>query len=148
MIEIVESVVIAAPLGKVWQTFTDLTCWADWNSVLTGVQGERNSCIVGEGSFRCCIRPYGVPVFFKAEIAEFEPLRRVVWTTARHGVKSRHEFLFEEEGGEARVLSREHLTGILVRLGGIYFLLPQFRKMTATFLEELKKGAEQGGEGR
>ena len=85
-------------------------------------------------------------MFFEAEIEEFEPLRRVVWKTSRHGVKSWHEFLFQEADGGARVLSREHLTGIVVLLGGIYLLLPKLRGMTATFLEELKRGAEKMGE--
>lgn len=144
MVEIIESVGIAAPLEKVWRTFTDLTCWADWNSVLTGVEGEKNACIVEDGSFRCCIRPYGVPVFFKARITDFEPLRRVVWATGRHGVHSRHEFLFEKDGERSRVLSRERLTGITVRLGAVRIFLPQFREMTRTFLEQLREGAEKG----
>jgi uncharacterized protein YndB with AHSA1/START domain len=29
-----ESIFINAPIDKVWQTFTDLTCWRQWNSVL------------------------------------------------------------------------------------------------------------------
>ena len=143
MVRIDEQIHVAAPLERVWQTFTDLTCWQDWNSVLTQVEPKGEAYLLPGGRFRCCIRPYAVPVFFEARIEEVVPLKRVLWTARRLGLQGRHEFLFEPEADGVRVVSREVLTGFPVLLGGLFFPVGRFKRITSTFLRELKAGAEQ-----
>lgn len=143
MVRIEESVWVAAALDRVWGTFTDLTCWPDWNSVLTKAEATDESCLLAGRSFRCCIRPYAVPVFFQAKVEQIVPREKVLWTAKRFGLRGRHEFLFEPEGDGVRVVSREVLTGFPVLLGGLFFPVGRFRRITATFLRELKEGAER-----
>ena len=38
-----ELVSINAPLDKVWKSFTDLTCWQNWNSVMKDVASDSPS---------------------------------------------------------------------------------------------------------
>ena len=143
MVRIDEHIHVAAPVERVWETFTDLTCWQDWNSVLTQVEAGGEACLLAGGRFRCCIRPYAVPVFFEARIEEVVPLKRVLWTARRFGLQGRHEFLFEPEAEGVLVVSREVLTGFPVLLGGLFFPVGRFKRITSTFLRELKAGAEQ-----
>jgi uncharacterized membrane protein len=144
MIRMDDDIEIDASLEKVWETFTDLTCWADWNSVLTDVKPSSGTCIEAGGSFTCCVSPYGVPVFFEAKIVEMEPMKRVVWTGARHMVRARHEFLFRSKGGKVTVSSREVLTGIPLIFGGLFFPAGKFRRIKKNFLEDLRNSAERG----
>lgn len=143
MVRIEEHISVAAPLDRVWETFIDLTCWQDWNSVLTNVEATGEACLLAAGSFRCCIRPYAVPVFFEARVEEVLPRRKVLWTAKRFGLRGRHEFLFDPEGDGVLVVSREVLTGFPVVLGGLFFPVGRFKRITSTFLRELKEGAEQ-----
>ena len=143
MVCIEDEVEIGAPLEKVWASFTDLTCWADWNTVLTKVQPHSGSCIDAGGHFACCVTPFGVPVFFETRIDEISPMERIVWTGSKYMIRGRHEFLFTENDGKVRLFSREVLTGLPVAFGGIFFPLWRFRTLTREFLEDLKKYAEE-----
>jgi hypothetical protein len=142
MVSIEDEVVISASLEKVWESFTDLTCWADWNSVLTKVKPHSGSCIDADGSFTCCVTPFGVPVFFETRIDEISPMERIVWTGSKYMIRGRHEFLFTEKDGRVRLFSREVLSGPPVAFGGIFFPLWRFRTLTREFLEGIRKYAE------
>lgn len=142
MIRMDGEIEIDASLERVWSTFTDLTCWADWNSVLTDVKPGSGTCIDEGGGFVCCVRPYGVPVFFEARIEEVEPMRRIVWTGAKHMVRGRNEFLFRERPGGVTVTSYEVLRGLPVAFGGLFFPVAKFRRLKKEFLRDLKAYAE------
>jgi uncharacterized membrane protein len=146
MVCIEDEVEIDAALEKVWESFTDLTCWANWNSVLTNVQSHSGSCIDADGHFTCCVTPFWVPVFFETRINELSPMERIVWTGSKYMIHGRHEFLFTEEDGKVRLFSREVLRGLPVAFGGIFFPLGKFRTLTREFLEGLKKYAEEGNQ--
>jgi uncharacterized protein YndB with AHSA1/START domain len=142
MVCIEDEVEINAALEKVWEAFTDLTCWADWNSVLTNVQPHTGNCIDADGQFTCCVTPFLVPVFFETRIVEISPMERIVWTGSKYMIHGRHEFLFTEKGGKVRLFSKEVLSGPPVAFGGIFFPLRKFRALTREFLEGLRKYAE------
>lgn len=145
MVCIEEEVEISASLEKVWDSFTNFTCWADWNAVLAQVKSSSGSCLDADGRFSCCISPFGVPVFFEAGVTEITPMKRIVWTGSKYMVRGWHEFLFTEEGEGVRLLSREILSGPPVAFGGLFFPVGRFRRLTKQFLEGLRKYAE--GEG-
>jgi hypothetical protein len=139
-----DEIEIEASLEKVWQAFIDLTCWADWNSVLTDVSPGPAGCIEEGGKFTCCVRPLGFPVFFEAKIEEVEIMKRVVWTGARHMVKGRNEWVFDVRDGRIIVASQEVLTGLPVLFGGLFFPVAKFRRLKESLLADLKKYAEGG----
>lgn len=144
-----ESVMIKAPRERVWETFIDLTCWADWNTVLEEVSGEMGRMQAG-GSFRCCLRPYSFGVYIEPRIESVEPMERIVWTSRKYGVSSYHEYFFREGPEGVEVLSRERLTGLPLILGGLLFPKSKVLEMNAAFLRDLKEHSEhperRGGE--
>ena len=56
-----EVIAIHAPIEKVWNTFTDLTCWRQWNTVIRNVRSEER-CLSNGKEVRCCLRPYVFPI--------------------------------------------------------------------------------------
>ena len=134
-----ESLVIKAPIEKVWQTFIDLSCWADWNTVLTNVTGGDN---ITEGrAFRCSIRPFVFPVYFEPRIQNMKPFQSVTWITRKYGITARHEFLFEKETEGVRIRSREVFSGFIIFVAG-WMLLTKLRELTVVFLKDLKHESE------
>lgn len=136
-----ESVIIDAPLQKVWDTFTDLTCWADWNTVLKDVSPPSSHMEKGS-SFTCSIRPFLFPIHIKPKIEEVIPLEKVVWTGKKYGVTSRHEFQFSKTPEGVRVTSTEELDGSPGGKLGIMFTHGKVTEMTKKLLKDLKEEAE------
>ena len=144
MRRIEESVLIDVPREVAWGMFTDLTCWADWNSVLTRVEtGGQDACLVAESGFSCCLRPFAVPIPFAVRVELVEPPVRLLWVADHWGVRGRHWFYFSEQGGGTRCESVEELSGPTVTLAGPFFPLWRFRELTRRFLADLKAEAEK-----
>ena len=143
MRRIEEVVLVEAPREVVWGAFADLTCWADWNSVLTRVRPGSDACLAGGGGFSCCLRPFAVPIPFSIHVEIAEPPARLLWVADRWGVRGRHWYHFTEVEGGTRCESVEDLSGPTVSLAGPFFPLWRFRELTRRFLEDLKKEAER-----
>ena len=73
-----ESILIASPIEKVWNIFTDLACWSKWNTVMEEVSSESLHSREG-GSFRFCIRPFVIPVYLEPVIEEVVPGKKIAW---------------------------------------------------------------------
>jgi hypothetical protein len=136
-----ESVLIHALPEKVWKTFTDLSCWGDWNTVLRDVSAGGSSIEEG-GRFRCSIRPFFFPVHLDPVIEEVIPREKIVWAGTKYGVSSRHEFIFESDEGGVFVVSRETFSGIAVEAVPALFPEQRIRELTRLFLRDLKEEAE------
>jgi len=134
-----ETIEINAGIGAVWDAFIDLTCWEEWNTVLTNVATESESIREGE-KFSCSLRFFSVPLFLEPEIEEVAPRQKVVWKGEKYGISSRHEFIFTKIDGRVRVTSRETFSGPVLSS----FLLPrrEIRRLTRALLRDLKKASE------
>jgi hypothetical protein len=137
-----ESVIIRAPLKKVWDVFVSFSCWADWNRVLTDVRSQSASLTDGQG-FSCCIRPYLFPVYFSPVVTRVEPQRKIVWTASMYGISSVHEFSFDETPEGVVLVSRENFSGLPMLFGAGRFIRDKVRKLTVSFLDDLRMAAEK-----
>jgi len=137
-----ESVLINAGLKDIWKTFTDLTCWAEWNSVASRAASSSGRIEEGE-RFTFCLRPFSVPVMIEPKIKEVVPLEKVVWTGTKFGIFSRHEFLFQQVANGVLVTSRETFRGLPLLFGGLAFPEGMVRELTVGMLRDLKKAAEK-----
>jgi uncharacterized protein YndB with AHSA1/START domain len=144
-----DAVEIAAPREVVWGAFADLSCWADWNSVLTrAAPADGGAELAAGGRFFCAVRPYWLPVRFAARVEEAVPPGRLLWTVRRLGVHSHHWFHLRESEGGTVLESVEELTGPLVTLAGPFFPLGRLRRLGRRFLEDLKAEAERRASAR
>ena len=147
MRRIEESILIDAPREIAWGVFIDLTCWADWNSVLTGVRAATDTTLAGGDGFSCRLQPFGFPIPFAVHVEIVEAPARLLWVAGRWGVRGRHWFLFADQEGGTRCDSVEDLTGPTVALCGPLFPTWRFRGLTRRFLQDLKSGAERRAAG-
>jgi uncharacterized protein YndB with AHSA1/START domain len=136
------SIEIAAPVTRIWETFSDLSSWHQWNTVLRGVRYHHGSHLTVGTSFTCTIQPFGVPIAFEAVVTEAQPPRSVVWETRKPGLTARHSFLCEEGLHQVRVISREQFHGPAVRAAGPFFPAWRIRALTVALLRDLKTAAE------
>jgi len=136
-----EEILINALLEIVWKTFTDLTCWVNWNSVLKDVSTDHDSIEKGE-TFSCSIRPFILPVHFETFIEEVVLHERVVWSGSKYGIFARHEFIFEKIEERVRVTSRETFKGMTIENMKLIFPGWRIRELTKSLLTDLKEASE------
>jgi len=139
---ITASVTISADINTVWDTLTDLTCWKDWNTVITDVTGEKPRKLTEGRPFNFCIRPFALPVRIEPIVDEVVPYKKITWSGKKFGVLARHDFFFEDSAGGVKVTSVETFTGLKLTL--TWFKLSKWRlySMTSLLLDELKKASE------
>jgi len=138
---ICESILVNAPLKQVWDTFTDLTCWQDWNTVFSHVSSEAARLTEGK-SFKFCIRPFSFPMHIEPVVEELVAGHKIVWSGTKHGFTARHEFLFEEKNGKTLLRSREVFK--LNLLKRLFFHIPgkRLHRLSILMLQDLKYAAE------
>ncbi len=139
--KIEHSVTIHADLDRVWDIFTDLTCWKDWSSVLRNSSSTHDRLTEGR-SFTLSIRPFSIPMQIMPVVEEVVPGKRIVWAGSKCGIQARHEFIFSAESGDVILTSREYFTlGFLRR---ILFHVPKrkLHQLSVQMLRELKTAAE------
>jgi hypothetical protein len=136
-----ESVLINANISKVWQIFTDLTCWRDWNTVMRNVCSDGKSLSHG-CDISCSFRPFLLPVKAIIRVEELKPYERIVWSAKKKGFTARNKFSFQSNEKGVLVTSREAYSGPLVK--SLSFLLPKkkMRTLIKTFLRDLKTASE------
>jgi hypothetical protein len=136
-----ESVTINAPLERVWDVFTDLTCWSDWSTVITGISTETERITEGS-SIKFCIRPFDIPVNLEPVIEEVVPHERIVWQGKKHGIVARHEFTFHAMDGVVTLTSSETFSGFFLSVLKLFFPKKKIRELALLMLNELKNAAE------
>lgn len=138
-----ESILIHASPARVWETFTHITCWNDWNSVLKNVSPEKTEVLAEGGKVRFCIYPFRFPVYFEPVIKEVVPRKKVIWVSGVYGISAHHEFAFSEVEEGVLVTSREGFAGFPVKALGFLFPEWRLRELTVSFLWDLKKASEK-----
>lgn len=137
-----KEVLIDAPLSVVWNVFSRMEDWRQWNQVC------RNCCYLegNEMALDTCFSFEIAPLFFpmrvKPRITKCEPGREVVWTGGRLGVQAEHTFLFSEKNGRVSVLSEEAFKGPLLVFGRLLRVPQRLHRLTEEFMDAIKRQAE------
>jgi hypothetical protein len=139
-----EAIAIHAPIENVWNTFTDLTCWRKWNTVIRNVRSGEHCLSRGE-NLTCCLYPFLFPITVHLRIEELIPHELIVWSVRKKGLNARHEFLFVKENKSVLVTSRETFTGLLSKGSGAFLPKKKMQALTIRFLKDLKKASEERG---
>jgi len=134
---------IAAPVERVWEAFTDLHSWRQWNSVLRDVSTTGAAHLAEGAQFRCSIRVFALPTFFDVAVVEVVPYQRVVWVSDWLGIRARHQFVCNPQAdGGLRLTSHERFSGRTMAIMGPLFPAWRIRQLTAALLRDLKAAVE------
>lgn len=136
-----ETIKIQATMEKVWNTFTDLTRWNEWNTVMSDVVCD-DKCLLNGKDITCCFRPFLFPVRVNIKIHEVVPFQLVAWSAQKKGLFAFHEFFFHKEENGVTVTSKETFSGVLSGAAGFLLPMKRMRELTKTFLKDLKKASE------
>lgn len=109
---------VALPLDELWEAFTDVPSWPEWNPCIRRARvrgGTLRESATLVWTFRAIRRwyPYVMPA--RATIVEVEPRRRVTWEVRAPGLHAFHSYLFDEGPEGSRFGSWEIAEGWLYR---------------------------------
>ncbi len=138
------SIKIDADIETVWNIFTDLTCWQDWNTVINNVSSDHDELTEGK-HFKFCVRPFNLPVYIEPRVHELIPKQKIVWFGKKHGISAHHEFIFSQEDNTVHLTSREKFR--VNPLSRLYFriTMKKLHQMSIDMLQQLKDAAEGAG---
>ncbi len=87
---------INAPLQRVWDVFSDISNWGDWNPVCRECRFETGNSLVKGSCISFELTPVIFPMRIAPEVGHCEPGRKIVWSGSKMGIHAEHEFFFEE----------------------------------------------------
>jgi len=138
-----KSIVVNAPVEKVWKLMLDVASWPQWFPTLK-TAGLVSGDSLAKGSvfyFKLALK--GPALKMKVAVVESEPRKRVAWTGGMLGVHAVHSFDFEAEGQKTKVVSKEVFQGPMVGALKILFNDADLARLHQDWIQALKAAAEK-----
>ncbi|MCU0597837.1 MAG: SRPBCC family protein [Desulfobacterales bacterium] len=139
---IAASIKINAPLSTVWDVFTDIRNWKEWNPVCRECRLEEGDAMACGACFSFELNPMILSIRIKAVIDQFEPGKQVVWSGSRLGIDATHTFTFIENDGHVLLKSEESFSGPLLFLARLIGIPSRLHQLSNRLLESIKQQAE------
>ncbi|MCH7733809.1 MAG: SRPBCC family protein [Chloroflexi bacterium] len=139
--EMTSTVTVNAPFESVWMALTDANRWPEWCRVCPSVSAAPQVWSPGETlSFK--LRMAGIAVPFNVRLTDVESGRRVSWVSTKFTIKAGRTISLEPRDAGVTVTDHKRFSSPVVPVGVYY---PQFliRRMTESWLEDLKAEAER-----
>ncbi|MDH3557925.1 MAG: SRPBCC family protein [Deltaproteobacteria bacterium] len=137
-----EEIEIAAPLSIVWNIFSRLKEWDDWNTACQSchlIEGEE---MAAGACFSFVVRPFTLPIKVKPRITECEPGQKVVWEGERLGIHAVHTWTFREIDSRVTLISHEEFSGLLIWLARLILVPQRLHSLTRQLLASVKQEVE------
>ncbi len=130
-----KSILINAPLEKVWKIHSDINGWKDWQSDIS--KSQLDGTLKPNEIFTWTSG--GFPV--TSTIQEVVPQRRLGWSGKALGSSAKHIWIFEQQGNSTLVTTEESMEGWLISIMKPF--TPGFLdKSLEVWTQNLKKKAE------
>jgi len=136
------SVRINAPLQTVWDVFSDIENWKQWNPVCRECRFETGHSLVRGACISFSLNPMVLPIRIVPEVTHCEPGKKVIWKGGRLGINAEHEFLFEETDGEVVIKSTEYFKGPMLIFARLMFLPARLHALSLRLLDAIKEQSE------
>jgi hypothetical protein len=134
---------INAPLQRVWDVFSDISNWGDWNPVCRECRFETGNALVKGSCISFELTPVIFPMRIAPEVGHCEPGKKVVWSGSKMGIHAEHEFFFEENDNGVELKSIEHFKGPMLFFAKLLFLPSRLHGLTIRLLDAIKEKAEK-----
>jgi len=146
-LDMASTVKIGAPPAIVWEAFSDAPRWPEWCGVCLGVWGVSANPWQPGGGLSFKLRIGGVPVPFSVTVVDADPPHRVAWASTKLTVTATRTFTFDEQDGSSLVTDGKLFESWLLPLR-LFYPRPLIRRMTESWLRDLKCEAERLAGGR
>lgn len=135
-------ITIAAPREVVWEIFSDMENWRDWNAVCRKCRYESGSTMAVDSCFSFSIKPLFFPLRVSPRIIRCQPGHEIVWQGGRFGIQAEHLFQFNPVQAGIQIVSEERFKGFLLPALKILGVPRRLHRLTESFLHALKQQAE------
>ncbi|MBS3809399.1 MAG: SRPBCC family protein [Desulfobacterales bacterium] len=138
-----ESVTIRAPMESVWDVFSRIETWADWNPVCRQCRFETGARLAVGNCLSFELNLLRFPIRIVTEIKSYEKGRSVTWVGSKWGVKAEHTFTFEPVGEKVRLESIENFSGPMLIPAKLIGIPKRLHKLNRHLLVAIQKEAEK-----
>jgi ligand-binding SRPBCC domain-containing protein len=137
-----EEIEIAAPLSVVWNIFSRLEEWDDWNTACQSCHLVQGDEMAAGTCFSFVVRPFTLPIKVEPRITDCVPGNRVVWEGERLGIHAVHTWTFREMNDKVLLISHEEFSGPLIWLARLILVPRRLHSLTRQLLVSVKQEAE------
>lgn len=137
-----ESIVIDAPVKTVWQVFTEVENWSEWNTVCRECRLEDGDAMEEGACLSFELTPLLLPLRIAPVIETYEAGKEITWSGSKWGIHARHTFVFSPVNGGTRLESREVFSGALFWAARLTGMPGRLHELTSRLLSAIKAEAE------
>ncbi|WP_421868875.1 SRPBCC family protein [Marinoscillum sp.] len=127
-----QSIIINAPVDKVWSLMIQMKEWSEWNEHIKSV--EIDEVRVG-ADFKWQIDGSKV----RSTIQQIKEKELISWTGTAMGIKAIHIWKFEADGDQTIVTTEESMQGFLT----LFFSHQRLHSSLVNWLDQLRQKAEE-----
>lgn len=133
---------IHAPLKTVWDVFSDIDNWKEWNPVCRECRFEEGNKLVSGSCISFELNVFILPIRI-APVVEFcDPGRKVVWKGSKMGIYAEHTFIFTESDNTVLLKSTEVFSGPMLFFAKLIFMPSRLHAQSLRLLDVIKIEAE------
>jgi hypothetical protein len=137
------SIEIYAPMTLVWEVFTDIRQWREWNPVCRECRFETGKAMQAGACISFTLNPLFVPIRIAPVVNFLEQGRKVVWSGGRFGIHAEHTFVFKQTDASSVIIdSTEVFSGFMLVPAKIFGLPARLHTLSIRLLEAIKAEAE------
>jgi len=131
-----DEIVIAAPVGTVWNLFADISAWLDWNKDI------ESASLDGPLSVGATFRWRTAGMDITSTVDEWVPQQGVAWSGLVQGILGIHVWRFTPVAGGTLVQTEESWDGEPVRAAQPGLMQQALDRSIRSWLESLKREAD------
>lgn len=137
-----ETVVIDAPIEIVWEVFSEIEHWSDWNPVCLECRLETGNAMSEGACLSFKLNPLFLPMRIAPVVTNYHPGRSVTWNGKKWGIHAEHTFNFKPDGSKIRLESIETFSGPTLLPARLIGVPRRLHELTRQLLFAIKTASE------
>lgn len=137
-----EEVFIHAALETVWEVFSEIENWAEWNPVCRQCRFETGNALATGACISFELNPIVFPMRIAPVVTNCEAGRSVTWTGSKWGIHAKHTFNFEAIDDGVRLESIETFSGLMLWPARLIGMPKRLHGLTRRLLDAVKGASE------
>ena len=137
-----EAILINASIETVWEVFSEIEHWGDWNPVCRECRFETGDTVTEGACISFELSPLILPMRIAPLVTDCDPGRSVTWTGEKLGIRAAHTFNFEPADSKVKLESIETFSGLMLWPARLIGVPGRLHKLTRRLLSAIKTTSE------